>query len=169
MVLQWLFPRLLYFPSLLWNIVRENADWRWYDRIDNFVLLGALPLKRHLKELVERQNVKGVISVNESYETRFFTVSMKEWESHGVEHIHLNVGEYFFAPSRLQIAAALDMIDRHKNMNQSVYVHCKAGRGRSASIVACYLIKVVSLVLPRVLSCPLNNVLTCCTRDNTRG
>jgi protein-tyrosine phosphatase len=118
---------------------------------------------------VERQNVKGVISVNESYETRFFTVSMKEWESHGVEHIHLNVGEYFFAPSRLQIAAALDMIDRHKNMNQSVYVHCKAGRGRSASIVACYLIKVVSLVLPRVLSCPLNNVLTCCTRDNTRG
>ena len=90
----------------------------------------------------------------------FVTFEVQEWESYGVEHMHLDVGEYFFAPSRLQITAALEMIDRHKKMNHSVYVHCKAGRGRSASVVACYLIKVVSLSPGLLSPCVLSRLLS---------
>ncbi|XP_062505765.1 phosphatidylglycerophosphatase and protein-tyrosine phosphatase 1-like [Corticium candelabrum] len=141
MFLYWLLPRLLYFPSLLWNIVRQGGNRRWYDRIDNFVLLGALPLRRHADELVEKHSIKGVISINESYETRFFTFSPEEWASRGIEYIRLDVREYFYAPSLLQISTALNMIERLKKMDHNVYVHCKAGRGRSATLVACYLMK----------------------------
>ena len=34
------------------------------------------------------------------------------------------------------------MIDRERANKHCVYVHCKAGKGRSATVVACYVIKV---------------------------
>ena len=40
-------------------------------------LLQTLSCLIVLFQLVEKQNVRGVISVNESYETRFFTFSVK--------------------------------------------------------------------------------------------
>lgn len=39
------------------------------------------------------------------------------------------------------------MIEERKSRKESVYIHCKAGRGRSAVVTACYLVKVCSNVL----------------------
>ena len=39
-----------------------------------------------------------------------------------------------------QIHKAVSFINSHKEKNNCVYVHCKAGRYRSALIVACYLV-----------------------------
>lgn len=46
-----------------------------------------------------------------------------------------------FTPPRLEdIQRGVDFIQRHASGGRKVYVHCKAGRGRSATIVMCYLI-----------------------------
>ena len=38
------------------------------------------------------------------------------------------------------IESGVDFIHRHVTQGGSVYVHCKAGRARSATVVLCYLV-----------------------------
>lgn len=41
-----MFARLTFYPSLLYNVVMEKVSSRqWFDRIDETVILGALPFK----------------------------------------------------------------------------------------------------------------------------
>ena len=50
----------------------------------------------------------------------------------------------FQPPSLENIGQGLEVIDQVKTTGNSVYLHCKAGKGRSAVMAACYLIKVPS-------------------------
>ena len=43
---------------------------RRYDRIDDTVVLGALPFHSVAKKLVKEENVKAVISMNEDFELK---------------------------------------------------------------------------------------------------
>ncbi|XP_065842173.1 phosphatidylglycerophosphatase and protein-tyrosine phosphatase 1-like [Oscarella lobularis] len=136
----WLVPRFLFYPSLLWNVVREGPSRRWYDRIDDRVILGALPLRKHVAELVSEENVRTVISLNERYELRFFAATSEEWGDVGVEQVIFETQEYFSSPSQSNIYEALRLIKECGDRGSTAYVHCKAGRGRSAVLIACYLV-----------------------------
>lgn len=57
----------------------------------------------------------------------------------GIEFLQVEVRDYVGVASLEQIKAGVAFIQKHKNLNQTVYVHCKAGRYRSALMVACYL------------------------------
>ncbi|XP_057604412.1 phosphatidylglycerophosphatase and protein-tyrosine phosphatase 1 isoform X2 [Hippopotamus amphibius kiboko] len=67
--------RALFYPTLLYTLFRGKvpgpARRDWYHRIDRTVLLGALPLRSMTRRLVQDENVRGVITMNEEYETRF--------------------------------------------------------------------------------------------------
>jgi atypical dual specificity phosphatase len=91
-------------------------------------------------QLVEREKVTATISVNEWYEIQFFTNSRKEWEAHGVTRHWLETVD-FQPPSLENIRRGLDVIYQVKARGNSVYLHCKAGKGRSTVVAACYLIK----------------------------
>nr|KAF6438772.1 protein tyrosine phosphatase mitochondrial 1 [Molossus molossus] len=73
--------RVLFYPTLLYTLFRGRvpgpAHRDWYHRIDRTVLLGALPLRSMTRRLVEDENVRGVITMNEEYETRFLCNSAK--------------------------------------------------------------------------------------------
>lgn len=57
----------------------------------------------------------------------------------GIDFKQIKVRDYIGVASLDQIKEGVDFILKHKSLNQSVYVHCKAGRYRSALMVACYL------------------------------
>lgn len=132
--------RMLYFPSILRMCLREGEARRWYDRIDDAIVLGALPFKSQTKELAEKHNVRAVISVNEAYELNFFTNSKEEWARSGITQFWFPTVD-FRPPSLPYIWSGLGVIDAYKARRESVYVHCKAGKGRSTIVVACYLMK----------------------------
>uniref|UniRef100_A0A8C9BXQ4 Protein tyrosine phosphatase mitochondrial 1 n=1 Tax=Phocoena sinus TaxID=42100 RepID=A0A8C9BXQ4_PHOSS len=73
--------RVLFYPTLLYTLFRGKmpgpAHRDWYNRIDNTVLLGALPLRNMTRRLVQDENVRGLITMNEEYETRFLCNSPK--------------------------------------------------------------------------------------------
>ena len=44
--------RVVFYPTLMWNMFMKNvSSRRWYDRIDNSVLVGALPFKSYAEEV----------------------------------------------------------------------------------------------------------------------
>lgn len=43
--------RLFYYPTLLWNVARKSDARRWYDRVDENVVLGALPFHSHASDV----------------------------------------------------------------------------------------------------------------------
>ncbi|XP_069697736.1 phosphatidylglycerophosphatase and protein-tyrosine phosphatase 1 isoform X3 [Periplaneta americana] len=105
--------RVSFFPTLLYNVVMEKVTSRnWYDRIDDKVILGALP---------------------------FRGMTNQEWESRGVKFLQLSTTDIFAAPCQKKLQRGVTFINEFVNCDGSVYVHCKAGRTRSATLVGCYL------------------------------
>ncbi|XP_030833055.1 phosphatidylglycerophosphatase and protein-tyrosine phosphatase 1-like isoform X2 [Strongylocentrotus purpuratus] len=131
--------RALFYPTLYWNVFMKNVTSRnWYDRIDSTVILGALPFRSYIDQLKE-ENVKGVISLNEDHELRRHAPTVEEWKNHGIEHLQLPTVDFTEAPSLEYLERGVEFIQQHANDGSSVYVHCKAGRTRSATLVGCYL------------------------------
>ncbi|KAL9849129.1 phosphatidylglycerophosphatase and protein-tyrosine phosphatase 1 isoform 2-T2 [Geothlypis trichas] len=109
--------RLLFYPSLLYTVARARLPGSrrpWFHRIDEVVVLGALPL---------RGRIRG------------------EWEAMGVEQLRLSTVDLTGVPTLENLHKGVEFILRHRACGNSVYVHCKAGRSRSATMVAAYLIQ----------------------------
>lgn len=66
----------------------------------------------------------------------------EEYQQLGIEFLRLPVGDYTGIPTEEQIVEGLQFIDKviKKEHGASVYIHCKAGRSRSAFLAAAYLI-----------------------------
>nr|CAG4645210.1 EOG090X0GSS [Leptodora kindtii] len=134
--------RAIFFPSLAYNIVMEKVSSRkWYNHIDEHVILGALPLRSMASELVNELRVKGIVSLNEDYELRYLANNPSEWKELGVDNIHFQVTDIFEAPSQQVLTEGVQFMDATVSNGGVVYVHCKAGRSRSATMVGCYLMK----------------------------
>lgn len=155
--------RALFYPTLLYNVVRNKieSEFRWWDRVDEFILLGAVPFPSDVPTLKDL-GVQGVITLNEPYET---LVPTSLYKSYGIDHLVIPTRDYYFAPSLTDIQQAVDFIHRNASLGRTTYVHCKAGRGRSTTIVLCYLVKYkqmtpedaysyVRSIRPRVLLAP---------------
>ncbi|XP_044472557.1 phosphatidylglycerophosphate phosphatase PTPMT2-like isoform X2 [Mangifera indica] len=131
--------RILFYPTLLYNVFRNKiqAEFRWWDEVDQFVLLGAVPFPKDVPRL-KQLGVGGVITLNEPYET---LVPTSLYHAHGIDHLVIPTRDYLFAPSIVDIRRAVDFIHRNSSSGRTTYVHCKAGRGRSTTIVLCYLVE----------------------------
>lgn len=84
--------------------------------------------------------------MNESYEL-FLANDSKAWEALGVEFLQLPTTDIFATPCQNKLIEGVEFINKFTKNNKiidgksesSVYVHCKAGRTRSATLVGCYL------------------------------
>ncbi|XP_068540905.1 phosphatidylglycerophosphatase and protein-tyrosine phosphatase 1 [Anas acuta] len=136
--------RALFYPTLGYTALRAAlpaARRPWLHRIDRAVLLGALPLRGRSRALVAEEKVRAVLTLNEEYETRYLCCSAQEWQALGVEQLRLSTVDLSGAPSLEQLQRGVEFLLRHRERGNSVYVHCKAGRSRSATMVAAYLIQ----------------------------
>lgn len=108
------------------------------------LFLGALPNKTTSDaEKLKKEGVKTVLSVNEDFEkkARFLSLPYSEeaWSCHGITLKCIDAEDHEFLPIE-QMHKAADWIKEGLEKG-GVYVHCRAGAGRSAMAVAAYLIK----------------------------
>jgi atypical dual specificity phosphatase len=110
----------------------------WYTQIDECVYLGALPMLTYPQELHD-MGVKAVINLCQEW-NRAATV----FTQLGIDHLHLPTVD-FHAPSLDSIKKGVEFINQCVKAHKPVYVHCKAGRGRSATVVLCWLLSTQAL------------------------
>ncbi|EAA06392.5 AGAP000617-PA [Anopheles gambiae str. PEST] len=154
---QAMFARITFYPSLFYNVMMEKITARhWYDRIDENVILGALPFRSVAQEMVQKENIKAVVSMNEDYELWAFSNNKARWAKLGVEFLQLETTDIFESPCQEKLWKGVNFMNRFLPANDrmallpaapgelaepgTIYVHCKAGRTRSATLVGCYLI-----------------------------
>jgi hypothetical protein len=126
--------------------------------VDDQVYMGALPkLPEQLAALRKDHRVSALVTLNEVWEMPFYLaiagiMDKKVAKPRGVLHgttegddqlsavswCHLPTVD-FNAPSLSDIRNGVEWMKDHTAAGHSVYVHCNAGRGRSAVIVICYL------------------------------
>ena len=57
-------PRAIFYPSLLYNVMMERfAGRHWFDRIDDTVVLGALPLRSVTDEVARFKELHCIFNV----------------------------------------------------------------------------------------------------------
>lgn len=118
----------------------------WWTQIEPFnIYLGALPLNNqgHLEKIKE-MGVTRVLSMVEQFELEegWFNspVKAQDWEMCGIGVKHIEAVD--FAPlTRENIERGVEYIACMLEEGHIVYVHCKAGRGRSAAVVIAYLME----------------------------
>lgn len=142
--------RLKYTITLIFNRVMSLLCGRkWWHEIESLknrkILLGAIPLYRASSNDLTRLKtlkIKAVLSLVERFEFKpgiaARPISPEDWKKAGIKHLNLQTPD--FKPLSLAtLHQGADFI--HENIKKGVYVHCKAGRGRSATAVAAYFIK----------------------------
>ncbi len=142
---QLLFETDLY-SSLIYNKFVPQK-WSWYTPLDNNIILGAMPLKTngHLEELINFAKGKeklAILTLAEPWEIEKETpfssyVKPKDWERNKVKQLIIETKDH--VPLSLEkIEEAVRFIQTQVKQGKKVYVHCKGGRGRSATALVCY-------------------------------
>jgi atypical dual specificity phosphatase len=127
---------VLFWPIALSQHVMHRLGWfAWYSEIVKLpnggrLLLGGLPWPRSMcSQLLETEKVDRVVNL----------VSEKKIDLPSVKTLHVPM-EDFLHPNIDQVRSAVNFLESSLIEGKTVYVHCRAGKGRSATVVMCWLV-----------------------------
>jgi len=131
-----LYAQAVFHPTLGWNMMlgRMLKVRNWWDRIDPHVIVGAYPFARDVAGLVT-QGVRAVVNTCEEYQGPHV-----EYDRFGIEQLRIPTTD-FTHPRLSDIELAVDFVQQHVARGDTVYIHCKAGRARSATVALCWLMR----------------------------
>jgi atypical dual specificity phosphatase len=100
------------------------------------VIVGCAPFEAfgHVKQLYAL-GVRGVVNLCDEYRgpvDAYSNMNIRQLWLRTVDHAE---------PSLEHMQNAVHFIQQYKEKGEKVYVHCKAGHGRSAAIALCWLMK----------------------------
>ena len=130
------FARFAFFPSLIWDvlvcqIIKGHNRW---DQVEDGVWLGVMPQANDADDL-HKLGVRGVVNTCEEAEG-----PTDRYGELDIQQIRIPTVD-FTEPSLKDIELAIEFIDQCRSNSAAVYVHCKSGRGRSPTVVLCWLMR----------------------------
>jgi hypothetical protein len=107
----------------------------WFSQITPQLWLGGAPTYKRDYEAILNFGITAVLNVRaeRADETIFY-------DRHGINHIQYKVPDVT-VPDEATISAATDWIKTQIDDSRTVLVHCAKGRGRSATLLAGYLMR----------------------------
>ena len=130
---KWLLIRALVVPTLAVNrLMCLLGLWHAWDGIDDSVLLGSRPSCRDITRLHEL-GVSAIVNLCEE-----FAGHGAAMQRLGIQQLRLPTLDYH-SPTIGDLRKGLAFIDRVVARGGRVYLHCKAGRGRAATLAIAYV------------------------------
>ena len=147
-----LFAKAVFWPTYFWNLfnVKIRGVWNWWDRVDERIIVGALPHSFDVKGMID-DGVTAVVNTCEEYEG-----PVKEYDAANIKQFRMPTVD-FTHPKLEDVENAVKFIEEQTANGGTVYVHCKAGRARSATVAICWLIHAHQMepekALEKLISC----------------
>jgi atypical dual specificity phosphatase len=135
-MLERLYAHSVFYPTLGWNYLlgRVLGLRNWWDRIDPHVIVGAYPFSSLVPEM-HADGVRAVVNTCEEYEG-----PITEYQKYDIEQLRVPTTD-FTHPKLEDVQRAVEFTQERVEDGETVYIHCKAGRARSATVAICWLMK----------------------------
>jgi len=147
-----IYAAMVFYPTLYWNCLlgRTFKVRRWWDHIDPHVIVGAYPFARDIKGLYQ-VGVRAVVNTCEEY-----CGPTLQYQELGIEQLHIPTTD-FTHPRLRDIELAVEFVQSHVEKGNTVYIHCKAGRARSATVALCWMVKYRGMSIAEAQASLLNS------------
>jgi len=130
------YAKVVFYPTLAWNCLlgRVLKVRNWWDHVDSNVIVGAYPFARDVQAM-SRDGVSAVVNTCEEY-----AGPVEQYSQFGIEQLRIPTTD-FTHPKLEDVQRAVEFVQEHVQRGGTVYIHCKAGRARSATVALCWLLK----------------------------
>jgi len=126
--------KVLFYPTL--PITASKRIGNWVTQIDKTVVMGGAPLGflKYPQRLKDEYGVKAVINMCEEWRG-----PVRQYKKLGIDELWLPTVDHI-EPSQEDLISAVSFIKRHEAQGNTVYVHCRAGHGRSGAAVFAWML-----------------------------
>lgn len=109
--------------------------YEWFTEVQPGLWVGGAPTYGRDYQFLLDHGISAVINIRAERED-----DLEFYDAHGIEHIQFKVPDVT-VPDESTITAAVGWIAEQRRLDRRVLVHCAKGRGRSAALVAAYLMR----------------------------